>query len=182
MNITRALHLLEIERGVSLEEMRQSYRDLVRVWHPDRFEADARLRAKAAARLAEINQAYRYLQTVDLNAPEPAAPRTPSSMPDRRKRPRPVVKPRQRSWAGMAAAAAMVLVVAGLIGAARLAPSTPAPLPAPVSATSAPIVPVEPVVVAPPQAAVRNAAQEPSAPARSFFSRDLDRVLSRTSR
>src|SRR5688572_18625563 len=96
MTVARALRLLEIDRGAPPDEMRQSYRDLVRVWHPDRFEADPRLRAKAAARLAEINDAYRLLQVTGTDHAA-RAPRTaaPSSMPDRRKRPRPATPPKR---------------------------------------------------------------------------------------
>jgi DnaJ-class molecular chaperone len=39
-------------------ELRTAYRDLVRVWHPDRFENDPRLRSKAERKLQEINSAY----------------------------------------------------------------------------------------------------------------------------
>jgi hypothetical protein len=39
-------------------ELRAAYLDLVQVWHPDRFEGNARLREKAERKLQEINAAY----------------------------------------------------------------------------------------------------------------------------
>jgi DnaJ-domain-containing protein 1 len=43
-------------------EVKQAYRDLVKVWHPDRFsENDERLRRKAGERLREINEAYSHI-------------------------------------------------------------------------------------------------------------------------
>jgi hypothetical protein len=54
--------ILEIEPGATIPEMRQAYRDLVNVWHPDRFAHNPRLRKKAEEKLKEINQAYRFLR------------------------------------------------------------------------------------------------------------------------
>jgi TonB family protein len=52
---------LEIEPGASLEELRQAYRDQTKVWHPDRFSNDIRLRKKAEEKLKQINLAYQRL-------------------------------------------------------------------------------------------------------------------------
>jgi len=52
---------LEVEPGVSLEEIRQAYRDQTKVWHPDRFSNDIRLQKKAEEKLKQINMAYRRL-------------------------------------------------------------------------------------------------------------------------
>lgn len=50
--------VLGLEVGASLEEINEAYRDLAFVWHPDRLPKDnARLLAKAASKLKEINQA-----------------------------------------------------------------------------------------------------------------------------
>ena len=53
--------ILEIERGASLAEIRQAYRDQTKVWHPDRFSNDIRLKNKAEEKLKRINLAYRRL-------------------------------------------------------------------------------------------------------------------------
>ena len=59
---TIALRALDLESGATWGEVRQSYRDLVRVWHPDRFESDAALRVRAEQRLVAINEAYCLLE------------------------------------------------------------------------------------------------------------------------
>ncbi|MBI5375609.1 MAG: DnaJ domain-containing protein [Candidatus Schekmanbacteria bacterium] len=50
--------ILEVEWGATKEEIKLSYRDLIRVWHPDRFENDKRLRLKAEEKTKKINEAY----------------------------------------------------------------------------------------------------------------------------
>lgn len=54
---------LELQPGASLEEVKQAYRDLAKVWHPDRFSHDHRLQRKAQEKLKEINYAYDRLQS-----------------------------------------------------------------------------------------------------------------------
>lgn len=53
--------ILEIKLGASLAEIRQAYRDQTKVWHPDRFSNDVRLKNKADEKLKQINLAYRRL-------------------------------------------------------------------------------------------------------------------------
>lgn len=50
--------VLELEAGASLEEIKRAYRDLVKVWHPDRFTHDLRLQEKAQEKLKTIIAAY----------------------------------------------------------------------------------------------------------------------------
>ncbi len=45
---------------------------MVKVWHPDRFGSDARLRRKAEDKLKQINDAYRVLQSGSTTAEETA--------------------------------------------------------------------------------------------------------------
>jgi len=63
MNIRNSYKTLEVSHGASIEEVKQGYKDLVRVWHPDRFAQDPRLRKKAEEKLKEINRAYGDLMT-----------------------------------------------------------------------------------------------------------------------
>ena len=50
--------ILGLEMGASKAEVKQAYRDLVHVWHPDRFAQNPRLQNKAEGKLKEINAAY----------------------------------------------------------------------------------------------------------------------------
>ena len=63
MNLQRCLKILELETTCSLQEAKQAYKDLVRVWHPDRFQKNPRLKDKADKKLREINLAYNYLRS-----------------------------------------------------------------------------------------------------------------------
>lgn len=54
---------LGIRNGAKPEEVKQAYRDLAKVWHPDRFDdGDTRLKQKAEEQLKKINDAYMHLQ------------------------------------------------------------------------------------------------------------------------
>lgn len=54
---------MELETTGSLHEAKRAYKDLVRVWHPDRFQSNPRLKQKADQKLREINLAYNYLRS-----------------------------------------------------------------------------------------------------------------------
>ncbi len=58
MNITKSYKTLDLKNGASIDDARKAYKDMVRVWHPDRFAGNPRLRAKATEKLKEINLAY----------------------------------------------------------------------------------------------------------------------------
>ena len=55
--------ILEIELGASQNEIKQAYKDLVKVWHPDRFADNPRLQNKAEEKLKQINTAYEFLKS-----------------------------------------------------------------------------------------------------------------------
>jgi hypothetical protein len=57
-----ALEELGLAAGATPDEIKAAHRDLVKVWHPDRFGSDARLREKAEEKLKQINQAYTVLR------------------------------------------------------------------------------------------------------------------------
>lgn len=61
LEIRRCLQLLELEECSTKDTARRAYRDLVRVWHPDRFAGDPRLRRRAEERLKQLNTAYETL-------------------------------------------------------------------------------------------------------------------------
>lgn len=54
---------LDMSPGASPEELKVAYRDLAKVWHPDRFLHDPRLQEKAQEKLKEINEAYDQLRS-----------------------------------------------------------------------------------------------------------------------
>jgi hypothetical protein len=62
--------ILELRIGASEEEIKQAYKDLVNVWHPDRFSNNPRLQSKASEKLKEINLAYRKLIEYKTNSSE----------------------------------------------------------------------------------------------------------------
>jgi hypothetical protein len=65
-----ALNILGLEADASASDIKGAYRDLVKVWHPDRFGNDLPLRRKAEEHLKQINLAYQCLQGYT-SAPDP---------------------------------------------------------------------------------------------------------------
>jgi DnaJ-class molecular chaperone len=55
--------VLEIEPGASQDDIKQAYKDLAKVWHPDRFADSPRLQHKAEEKLKQINTAYEFLKS-----------------------------------------------------------------------------------------------------------------------
>lgn len=62
-NLDRYYEMLELTPEATPEEIKQAYRDLVKVWHPDRFAHDPRLQRKAQEKLKKLNEAYERLQS-----------------------------------------------------------------------------------------------------------------------
>jgi hypothetical protein len=56
-----ALQALGLESGASGDKIKEAYRVLVKVWHPDRFQGDKKLRAAAEEKLKALNAAYVFL-------------------------------------------------------------------------------------------------------------------------
>ncbi len=62
--LENAYRVLDLEPGASLEDINQSYKDLVFIWHPDRLPKDnTRLIEKAQEKIKQLNQARDYLRT-----------------------------------------------------------------------------------------------------------------------
>ena len=61
--INRCIDILGLNPSASQEEVNQAYRDLVNVWHPDRFVGNPRLQKKAEEKVKEINAAYEYIKS-----------------------------------------------------------------------------------------------------------------------
>ncbi|HLL75978.1 MAG TPA: DnaJ domain-containing protein [Pyrinomonadaceae bacterium] len=73
------LRVLGLGPTASAQEIKAAYRDLAKVWHPDRFSHDPRLQQKAQEQLKEINEAYRRLAAGDYAAPHEWPRRAPQA-------------------------------------------------------------------------------------------------------
>lgn len=58
MNVKKSFEILRLKPDASVADLKLAYRDMVNVWHPDRFLQNPRLKEKAEQQLQEINQAY----------------------------------------------------------------------------------------------------------------------------
>src|SRR5258708_15586396 len=82
-DLKQCYHELEVGPFSSKEEVREAYKLLVNVWHPDRFENNPDLRARAEERFKRINAAYSQIQDAGFPSqpervtPEPVAPAEP---------------------------------------------------------------------------------------------------------
>ena len=85
MTESDARRILQVNGAASSADIRRAYLDLVKVWHPDRFQGDARLRERAERTLQQINDAYTLLERDAAPAPrpavEPASPAAPEPDP-----------------------------------------------------------------------------------------------------
>jgi curved DNA-binding protein CbpA len=63
MDIKRYFEILELHPDASMDELNQAYKDLVNIWHPDRFSHNPRLKDKAEKKLKEVNQAYETVRS-----------------------------------------------------------------------------------------------------------------------
>lgn len=71
MDIEKSFEILGLNPDAKLEDAKQAYRDLAKVWHPDRFK-ESRLKQKAEEKLKEINVAYKTVLSFLLSArPKP---------------------------------------------------------------------------------------------------------------
>ncbi len=53
--------VLGVRRGASKDEIRQAYRELVKKYHPDKFQSNPDMLKLAEEKMKEINEAYDYL-------------------------------------------------------------------------------------------------------------------------
>lgn len=62
-NLQQYYTILGLQPGASLFEIKQAYRDLAFVWHPDRFPDTPHLKQKAEEEIKKINEAYQLLKS-----------------------------------------------------------------------------------------------------------------------
>ncbi len=73
LDIHDAYEILGLKLGASQIEVKQAYRKLVKIWHPDRF-FEQQEKQKAEERIKEINEAYnqlKYYQPIAANESSP---------------------------------------------------------------------------------------------------------------
>ena len=58
MDIKQCFEILEVAPTATSKEIKEAYKDLVTIWHPDRYSNNPRLRQKAEEKLKGINVAY----------------------------------------------------------------------------------------------------------------------------
>jgi len=80
-----ALVVFGLTRDATQEQIKDAHRMLAKVWHPDRFHSDERLRQQAEEKLKEINSAYQLLITTPAEEPHRRAsgPPPPPEEPPR---------------------------------------------------------------------------------------------------
>ena len=67
--------LFKVESDLDLAELKTTYRNLVKEWHPDKFHHDEELRTEAEIMSRQIIDAYHFLvsinaETIKQNEPE----------------------------------------------------------------------------------------------------------------
>lgn len=83
MDIKKCFEILELDPDASVDEAKQAYKDIVNVWHPDRFSHNSRLKEKAEEKLKEINVAYDTVNSFlsSKRATRPRPDQTPPAKP-----------------------------------------------------------------------------------------------------
>ena len=61
MDLKRCLEVLELKNATSTNQVKHAYRELVHVWHPDRFPPNSPIKKRADEKMREINIAYEQL-------------------------------------------------------------------------------------------------------------------------
>lgn len=117
-DISRSYQALGLQEGAPFTEIKQAYRDLVRVWHPDRFQHDERLRQIAQDKLKDINGAYKVLEAhfFENDRHEEAAPPTDTS-PEAEEppSPEPALAGGRRAVLAVALGVAMLALLAAVV-------------------------------------------------------------------
>jgi curved DNA-binding protein CbpA len=70
VDLKQSFEILELNPDASTDEVQQAYKDLVNIWHPDRFATNPRLRRKAETKLKEINRAYAMVNSFLSSGPD----------------------------------------------------------------------------------------------------------------
>jgi hypothetical protein len=80
MDLRTAFSTLGLDQTASVETIRDAYRELVKIWHPDRFPGDPRLQTRADDMMRAINVAYDIaLAYATAERPAAGSPGAPAS-------------------------------------------------------------------------------------------------------
>ena len=63
--------ILGLKPGASPAELKQAYRRLAKIWHPDRFTHDSQLKQQAEEKIKTINEAYQQLKLYQSESEQP---------------------------------------------------------------------------------------------------------------
>lgn len=81
LDVNHAYEILGLKPSASQVEVKQAYRKLVKIWHPDRF-VDVQQKQQAEAKIKQINAAYNTVKavipTVEKSSPPP--PKQPAKV------------------------------------------------------------------------------------------------------
>ena len=69
MRLDDSYRILDLDAGATDEEVKTAWRDLSKVWHPDRFAHDRAVQQKAEEKLKSINEAYERIRAERERAP-----------------------------------------------------------------------------------------------------------------
>lgn len=70
MRLEECYRLLDLDSAATDEEVKTAWRDLTKVWHPDRFAHDLDVQKKAEEKLKAINEAYETIREHREGTPE----------------------------------------------------------------------------------------------------------------
>lgn len=118
-DLLECYRILELEPGATPAEVKQAYRDLAKIWHPDRFPNEPRVQEKAQEKLKEINRAYEQLK--NCRPGKISRPGTQPRQAARPQRPGPMAPRYDEVASGEDGRKTATLVIAGMLGLAAVA-------------------------------------------------------------
>jgi len=70
-NYERCCEILEIAPGTPMPEIERSFRELIKVWHPDRFADNPTLQLRASQKTSELTRSFRWIRKHASSMKEP---------------------------------------------------------------------------------------------------------------
>jgi hypothetical protein len=61
------LQILGVPENATFTQAKEAYRDLIRIWHPDRYQHDPRLKSRAEAETKKLNATWEKLSKINPN-------------------------------------------------------------------------------------------------------------------